>query len=193
MPGRFSLNAFAPNKKPSVNKLADNSAWYDPVLDAVFQNMTPKDKSLPTRTLLETIQGNKNEITEKNFSPEHLAVMADLIRIAGPGKPVTYATYQKLYKERKAKTGKIPLDTVPGLASVYDPIGQVQTTLGQFNTNQTPQGIQIADTYDFNPAGWGSEISATAGPYGIIRSYAGRKIPPGRGRRVNIAIRPTLK
>ena len=173
--------------------MADNSAWYDPIFDLYFKNTTLKDKSLPTRTLIETIQGNKSDITEANFSPEHLAIISDLVRIAGPGKPITYATYAKLYKERRAKTGQTPVDTVPGLSSVYDPIGQVQTTLGQFNAAQTPEELRVTDTYDFNPAGWGSEISAGAGPYGIIRSYAGRKIPPGHGRRVNITIRAPKK
>jgi len=193
MPEQYSRNALAPRKKASVNRMADNSAWYDPILDWYFENANPKNKSLPARTLTETIQGNKADITEANFSPEHLSVISDLVRIAGPGKPITYATYKKLYRERKAKTGEVPLDTAPGLSSMYDPIGHVQTTLGQFNAARTPEGLRVTDAYDFNPAGWGSEVSAGAGPYGIIRSYAGRKIPPGQGRRVNILIKAPKK
>jgi hypothetical protein len=180
-------NAFTKGSAaPSNAMVKKKTAWYDPALDFAFTRMDAKKHSLPARTLLETVQGNKSDITEKNFTPEQLQTIADLVRIAGPGNPVRYDTYGKLYRERQAKTGKIPLDIAPGLSSMSNDIGQIQTTLGQFNVVETPEGIRIVDNYDFSSNGWGPEISTFGGPYGLIRSYAGRKIPPGQGRKVNV-------
>jgi hypothetical protein len=180
-------NAFIKGSAAPSNAMAKKeTAWYDPALDFAFTRMDAKKYSLPARTLLETVQGNKSDITEKNFTPEQMQIIADLVRIAGPGNPVKYDAYKKLYDERRAKTGEIPVDYVPGMSSMFDDIGQIQTTLGQFNAVQTPDGLRIVDNYDFNPNGWAPEKSAAFGPYGLIRSYAGRKIPPGQGRKVDV-------
>jgi len=182
-------NALAKKAPAPANATAKKSTWYDPALDVIFNNLTPSKMGLPARTFLETVQGDKRPITEKNFTPEQIAIIADLVRIAGPGNPIQYDTYSKLYKERRAKTGKIPIDTIPGLSSQFDPIGQIQPTLGQFTAAQTPDGLRIVDSYDFSPSGWDTEGGPMMGPYGAIRSYASRKIPPGQGRKVDVRIR----
>ena len=82
----------------------------------------------------------------------------------------------------------------PSLLSMGDPLGNIQTTLGRFKYARDANGnMQIVDTYDFNPpmvAGTTQEARTgdygVFGPYGLIREYAGEKIPPGHGRKVNI-------
>jgi len=72
-------------------------------------------------------------------------------------------------------------------------VGNVQTTLGQFRYVRDPQGgLRVVDTYDFNPLNPHLTQEARTGdyggfgPYGLIREYAGEKVPPGKGRSVRI-------
>ena len=95
-------------------------------------------------------------------------------------------------------------------SSGASPQEAVQLTLGQFNYAIDPQTGQLAikENYDFNPpvnfiSGQaqpmppvGAESVAIAAPfipegggdvaYQLLRQYAGRKVPPGYGRPVNI-------
>jgi hypothetical protein len=78
-----------------------------------------------------------------------------------------------------------------------DPLGNIQTTLGRFTYQTDPKGnLQIIDRYDFNPPMQQDMREARTGdygafgPYGMIREYAGEKIPPGKGRDVRINLGP---
>lgn len=172
------------------------------VIDFVAQRVDPQTKGLPTsaRTLLETVQGGRSRITEANFSPEEIDVMRQLATLKGGDKgSINYADYVALAGEMN-KQGKMPASMSPGLLSMADPMGNVQTTLGQFRYQRDPKGnLQITDTYDFNPPNPNATQEARTGDYGafgvygLIRDYAGERIPPGMGRDVRVNVPPVKR
>jgi len=118
---------------------------------------------------------------------------------------VTYDSYaldpqirdRGILRDRFATSGALPRQAV-------------QLTLGQFGYRVDPAtgNLMVYDTYDFNPstslttgrsqptnpvgeyplienAAPSPEIGTT-GMYGILRQYAGRKVPPGQGRQVSV-------
>jgi len=159
------------------------------VVDAIAQRL-PAD-SFPTaaRTLLETIQGKKEPITESNFSPKELVVLRQLIESTGGRGDVQYKDYLNLMKKEQQEKGTIPMSINPSPLSVLDPIGNVQTTLGRFTYSRDANGnLVVVDKYDFNP------VPSFSGAYGAIRNYAGEKIPRGSGREVKINLgKPVAK
>lgn len=169
-------------------------------LDFIAQRLDPKMFPTSARTLLETVQGTKTPITESHFSPEELDVMRQLATLKGGDKgTVNYGDYLALAQEMRKK-GSMAASATPSMFSMADPFGNVQTTLGQFRYQRTPQGtLQIVDTYDFNPPNPNLMQEARTGdyggfgPYGLIRDYAGEKIPPGRGREVRINLPPVKR
>lgn len=99
---------------------------------------------------------------------------------------VKYEDYNSL--SRRADTGKNPDETI-------------QTLLGKYRYSMNRNGKPvITDTYDFNPGGFGGtvkggtsemgvdggEVGGSSGIYDMVRSYAGNKLPPGKGRDVYI-------
>ena len=175
-------NALAP-KVTGINRLIDWAA----------QKLDPKLFPTSARTLLETAQGNQEPITETHFSPEELETMRQLIALKGTNAgSIQYNDYRALGKTIQER-GQIPASLTPSLFSMGDPLGNIQTTLGRFRYARDPQGnLQVVDTYDFNPPQEGATQEQTTGdygafgPYGLIRGYAGEKIPPGYGRNVRI-------
>ena len=162
---------------PSVS----NTTGVNRVLDFIAQRL-PAD-SFPTsaRTLLETVQGKKEPITESNFSPKELDVLRQLIESTGGRGNVQYADYIKFMRQQQQEKGTMPASIAPGPFSIIDPIGNVQTTLGRFAYSRDADGnLVVADSYDFNP------IREMSGVYGALRNYAGEKVPPGKGREVKI-------
>ena len=154
----------------------------------------------PAKTLVDTLNGDRSDITEKNFTSEELDFIKNLIKqqqqnpdLYTTSGNITYDDYHN-YARKAARTKGTPLvvSQYPGLTSLFDPFGRIMTTLGQFkwNTDPTSQDYLITDNYDFN---WGSASTnreyLTAGwPYSAIRAHAGDKIPPGTGRSVKIRI-----
>jgi hypothetical protein len=119
-----------------VKKLEGNAApkvtGVNRVLDFIAQRLPADVFPTSGRTLLETVQGAKTPITEKNFSPEEMDVMRELAALKGGDKgSINYADYVALAKEMNKK-GKVPASMSPSLFSMADPMGNVQTTLGQF-------------------------------------------------------------
>jgi len=147
----------------------------------------PAEK-LPTsaKTLVKTLQGDKSPITSQNFSNEELEIISDLVANSKGRGHITYADYIDVGRNMK-KAGKMPFSVTPGLFSMGDALGNVQTTLGRFSYSKDDSGTRITDTYDFNPVSAGL-AAGLAGPYGLIRNYAGNKIPPGSGRVVDFVI-----
>ena len=178
-------NSLAP-KVTGVNKLVD---W-------VAQKLNPEWFPTAPRTLLQTVQGNREPITESHFSPDELSFLRQMVAFKGGDKgSIRYEDYQKL-REKLEEEGRQVLQARPSVFSVFEPFGNVQTTLGQFNYARDPDGnLVVVDSYDFNPlrnsnAG-ASQLARTAdygalSPYGLIRDYAGEKIPPGYGRSVRV-------
>jgi len=80
-------------------------------------------------------------------------------------------------------------------AGSRNPEAAIRTLLGRFNYTVDPNNnLVINDTYDFNPSPGvgGTEVNggdpeASTDPiYSSIRLYAGEKLPPGKGRVVNM-------
>ena len=186
-------------KKPEGDA-APKVTGVNKVLDFIAQRLPADVFPTSGRTLLETVQGAKTPITEKNFSAEEMDVMRELAALKGGDKgSISYADYVALAKEMNKK-GKVPASMSPSLFSMADPMGNVQTTLGQFRYMKDPQGnLQVVDKYDFNPPNPNAMQEARTGdygafgPYGLIRDYAGEKVPPGKGREVRVNLGPVKK
>ena len=180
------------------NMLAPEVTGVNRLLDWVVQRLPANKFPTSARTLLETAQGKRDPITESHFSPAELDVMRQLITQKGGNTgDVQYADYVKLQKQLQKQGGGLAMSVTPSILSMGDPLGNVQTTLGRFRYVRDAEGnLVIQDTYDFNPPPEGMSQEHYTGaygafsPYGLIRGYAGEKIPPGSGRTVNIKLPP---
>ena len=178
-------------EKKQTNSLAPKVTGVNRMIDFVMQRL-PADK-FPTsaQIFLKSVQGDRNPITEKNFSPQELATIKELIRLkGGDAGDIQYSDYNNLAEAMK-KRGQMPVSITPGLLSMGDTLGNIQTTLGRFKYARDANGNYIVqDAYDFNApkSNEPQEPAAASGPYGLIREYAGAKMPPGRGRPINIKL-----
>ena len=179
------VNALASESK---NALSDGGSFADPLIDWVLKKLPANSFPTAGRTFLETIQGNRDEITEKNFTPGELAWLKDLVNSTNSRGNVQYADYGKLAASKVKSGGAIPMSTTPSMLSLGDPMGNLQTTLGRFNyTTDADGNLIVQDRYDFNPMSQNQGYAAAmSGPFGVIHNYAERKIPLGSGRNVNI-------
>lgn len=171
--GLFSNKA---NDEPKSTGSMSNS-----FINFLLQKLNPQMFPTSAKTLIETVQGNKEAITEKNFTPEELAILKMLIESTGNRGDVQYSDYTAFMKKQQQEKGTIPASIAPNVLSVLDSIGNVQTTLGRFKYFRDANGnLIVVDSYDFNP------IPSMSGAYGALRNYAAEKIPPGSGREVRI-------
>jgi len=178
----------------ATNALAPQVTGINHLVDWAMQKLPPQWFPTAGRTFLETVQGNRQPITEQQFTPEELKVLNELVKLKGkPNGTITYEDYRALDGARQAQ-GRRSANTLPSISSLFDPLGNVQTTVGRFSYVQMPDGtVQIQDNYDFNPPGVpGATQEARTGEYGalgpyqLIRDYASEKIPPGYGRSIRI-------
>lgn len=185
----------------ATNALAPQVTGVTRLTDWIAQRLNPKWFPTAGRTFLESVQGNKQPITEQQFTPEELAALNELIVLkGGTSGDIQYDDYQLLGKAMRAR-GQLPINMYPSIMSLADPLGNVQTTLGRFSYTQAPDGsMQVQDTYDFNPPmvnGTTQEARTgeygALGPYNLIRDYAGEKIPRGHGRNVQIKLAKQAK
>lgn len=91
---------------------------------------------------------------------------------------------------------KTEADNTVGAGST-NPEAALRTLLGRFNYSVDPNNnLIINDSYDFNPhpgtggteANGGDPEASTDPLYTSIRLYAGEKLPPGKGRVVNMSV-----
>jgi hypothetical protein len=158
-----------------------SSSISNSIIDFLLKKFNADLFPTAAKTLIETVQGNKEPVTEKNFSPEELVALKKLIGLTNNRGDVQYADYLNFMKKEQQEKGTIPMSINPSPLSVLDPIGNVQTTLGRFTYSRDSNGnLIVVDKYDFNP------IPSFSGAYGAIRNYAGEKIPRGSGREVMI-------
>lgn len=174
-----------------TNKLAPEVTGVNRLIDFVVQRIPAKMFPTSARTFIESVQGNRGPITEGNFSPEELDVMRQLIaqqKQSADAGSIQYRDYYDLARKRWDSQGTPVSSLTPGLMSMGDPYGNVQTTLGRFRYARDANGnLIVEDTYDFNPPPDSQTVDyAATGPYGLIRGYAGEKIPPGAGRPIKI-------
>jgi hypothetical protein len=151
------------------------------LVDFLLQQLRPDLFPTAAKTLIETAKGNKETITEKNFTAEELKILQKLIASTNEKGNVQYPDYYNLMTQQRKEKGTIPASLMPSILSVADPIGNIQTTLGRFTYSRDADGnLIIIDKYDFN------KPSNLGGMYGLLRNYAGEKIPEGSGRDVRI-------
>jgi len=173
-----------PPDKKNQPELSGTSSFVDFLLQKLRADMFPTS----AKTLIETAQGNKEPITEKNFTPEELASLLKLIASTNERGNVQYPDYYNLMTKERKEKGTIPASLMPSILSMADPIGNLQTTLGRFSYSRDAEGnLIVVDKYDFN------KPSNLGGMYGLLRNYAGEKIPAGFGRdvRINLGKTPT--
>ena len=109
----------------------------------MLRGIVPMDVRLFTGTLF----GNRDPITEKDFTPEELAGMQSVIGQAQSRG----STGDVQYKDYRAFTGE-------NSRPEYNPQIAAKTALGRFNYAQNPDGtLRVTDRYDFanearNPA-----------------------------------------
>jgi len=167
------------------------------VVDFIAQKLPPEAFPTAGRTLLESVQGKKEPITEGSFSRDELDVLR---RLATQDKgSVSYEDYSRLAQQMRGE-GQKNVDSTASLFSLGSPLGNVRNTLGRFTYARDPRGnVVIVDKYDFNPPDQSQTQEARTadygvfGPYNLIREYAGQKLPPGKGRDVRINLGAPLK
>jgi len=156
------------------------------LVDFLLQKLKADMFPTSAKTLIETAQGNKEPITEKNFTPEELVALQKLIASTNERGDVQYPDYFNLMTKERKEKGTIPASLMPSILSMADPIGNLQTTLGRFTYSRDADGnLIVVDKYDFN------KPSNLGGMYGLMRNYAGEKIPTGFGRDVRINLGKT--
>jgi len=156
------------------------------LVDFLLQKLRADMFPTSAKTLIETAQGNKDPITEKNFTPEELVALQKLIASTNERGDVQYPDYYNLMTKERKEKGTIPASLMPSILSMADPIGNLQTTLGRFTYSRDADGnLIVVDKYDFN------KPSNLGGMYGLMRNYAGEKIPTGFGRDVRINLGKT--
>jgi hypothetical protein len=183
-----SYNALSPEKLVPSDVTGVNR-----LVDFVVQRVNPNWFPTAGRLFAQTAQGERKPITEVDYTPEELAFIRRMIELKGGTEgSIQYRDYNATAADERKRTGKIPMTLSPGIGSLADPLGNVQTSLGRFRYYRDENGnLMVMDSYDFNePPINASQLGLTeqsaAGPYNMLRSYAGQKIPPGQGRSIRI-------
>jgi len=185
----------------AADKLTEAGLW-------LYDKLADRDKlSSAHKIYLDTfVHDNRAPITAKDFNPQDLVELQNLIRqkekLTG-GRGTGYIQYED-YKtlpggdQRRGVAANLTGGVLPPRASL-------SKSLGQFNYQRDPKTGQyrIIDEYDFNPqtiTAGGEKVEVppefygdyveTAGfsPYALARLYGGRKMPPGKGRKVELSV-----
>lgn len=142
------------------------------------------------------IKENRAPVTKDYFNQEELSALTDLVsRKGGKKGSITYNDYKELMGDR-------PVKSYPLTSSRLDPYVSISKSLGQFNYEYDPKtnSYKILDQYDFNPKPIRGGISSESNFIGDyigedqaslmdkLRIYAGRKLPPGTGRQVDLSV-----
>jgi hypothetical protein len=169
-------------------------AIYDSVLDFVFKNIKPSGRPTAENVFLRAIQGDAKSISEKDFSADELALLRSMIPKTSGSGVIGYKDYAKAERAKGEEPSTLA-DTVFGKRSSSTPAANLRNTLGRFSYTVNDDGsVNISDTYDFDlRAGFNPEKgqnSPKSIPYRMVRDYASRRIPPGKGIPVNINLPP---
>ena len=142
------------------------------------------------------IKENRAPVTKDYFNQEEMAALTDLVsRKGGKKGSITYNDYKELMGDR-------PVKSYPLTSGRLDPYVSISKSLGQFNYEYDPKtgNYKILDQYDFNPKPIRGGISSDSNFIGDyigeeraslmdkLRIYAGRKLPPGTGRQVDLSV-----
>jgi hypothetical protein len=138
-------------------------------------------------------RGRRDPVTAEYFNPEEQKAIAALIAEKGGKKgSIQYKDYGM--DKRNLKESRV-------LSGQLDPYVSVNKSLGQFNYEYDPKtkSYRVTDQYDFNPLVdvggrqvssdfMGDYISEDSSLYNKARTYAGRHMPPGTGRKVDFMV-----
>lgn len=185
----------------AADKLTEAGLW-------LYDKLADRDKlSSAHKIYLDTFVHDKRDpITAADFNPQDLVELQNLIqqkeKLTG-GKGRGYIQYQD-YKTLPGGDQRrgVPANLTGG---VLPPRLSLGKSLGQFNYERDPKTGQfrIIDEYDFNPqtvtvGGEKVEVplefygdyveDAGFSPYALARLYGGRKMPPGKGRKVELSV-----
>lgn len=142
------------------------------------------------------VKENRAPVTKDYFNQEELSALTDLVSRKGGKKGfITYNDYKELMGDR-------PVKSYPLTSGRLDPYVSISKSLGQFNYEYDPKtnSYKILDQYDFNPKPIKGGISSESNFIGDyigeeqaslmdkLRIYAGRKLPPGTGRQVDLSV-----
>jgi hypothetical protein len=142
------------------------------------------------------IKENRAPVTKDYFNQEEMAALTDLVtRKGGKKGSISYNDYKTLMGDR-------PVKSYPLTSGRLDPYVSISKSLGQFNYEYDPKtgSYKILDQYDFNPKPIKGGISSDSNFIGDyigedqaslmdkLRIYAGRKLPPGTGRQVDLSV-----
>ena len=142
------------------------------------------------------VKENRAPVTKDYFNQEELSALTDLVfRKGGKKGFITYNDYKELMGDR-------PVKSYPLTSGRLDPYVSISKSLGQFNYEYDPKtnSYKILDQYDFNPKPIKGGISSESNFIGDyigeeqaslmdkLRIYAGRKLPPGTGRQVDLSV-----
>lgn len=185
----------------AADKLTEAGLW-------LYDKLADRDKlSSAHKIYLDTFVHDKRDpITAKDFSPQDLAELQNLIlqkeKLTGKKGAgyIKYDDYSTLPGGNQQKAKVINL-----FSGVLPPRAALSKALGQFNYERDPKTGQfrIIDEYDFNPQHirvdgekvevppefYGDYVEdAGFSPYALARLYGGRKMPPGTGRKVELSV-----
>lgn len=165
-----------PSKRPE---------WVDSTLSALAKALSFAPLPTSAKVLAESIAENKSPITANNFSEKELALLRDIVKLkdsqpVNPNNPRGQINY---------------LDYAPGkgyefgLHNALTPAGNLGSTLGHASYKKGADNhTRVVDTYDFNPrsAYYAKDAPVLEKMYEELRAFAQRKIPEGKGRKVEI-------
>jgi hypothetical protein len=149
------------------------------------------------RVYLDTVlDKNKSKITEKDFSPNELQLISQIInekQLSNPNQTrgyIEYKDYDKFIPEAE-KTAQAGIK-----AGEKNPYENIRTTLGQFRYQYLPEQnrIFVIDNYDFNPVeaykddSSGEYIGKDMSMGRKLRAYGYKTVPEGKGRQVLLEI-----
>jgi hypothetical protein len=178
----------------------------------LYDKLAERDKlSSAHKILLDTFVHDKRDpLTAKDFNERDLAELQNLIKQkekltgnkgAGSIQYKEYSTLPGGDQTRSRSTSLVGGDLAPRPS--------LSNSLGQFNYKLDPKTgrYTIIDEYDFNPQRVEHQgkkynvplehygdymVDAMSSPtnalYSLVRLYAGRKMPPGKGRKVDLSV-----
>jgi hypothetical protein len=178
----------------------------------LYDKLADRDKlSSAHKILLDTFVHDKRDpLTAKDFNERDLAELQNLIKQkekltgnkgAGSIQYKEYSTLPDGDQTRSRSTSLVGGDLAPRPS--------LSNSLGQFNYKLDPKTgrYTIIDEYDFNPQRVEHQgkkynvplehygdymVDAMSSPtnalYSLVRLYAGRKMPPGKGRKVDLSV-----
>ena len=166
-----------------------------PLARELYRNNIPPN----VRTYGETILGNRDEITEQNFTEKELATLKDILKKRKNKSSIGYGDYDSEIFHNNLNNGLLGTT----IDSFKDPIGALMFTLGQALVEEDDEGFTVTDQYDFAATPEQVEelgllggiktfldgSNRTGNPNAMGNLLGNFAVPKGKGRKVKIRIK----